>query len=918
VDPYIDPSVANRNVELSMAKIASSEASLTSLTVTGEKGIAIFDPLGRIRGSSAFALNDEGHILIPDVYGNMNMHGNAIRNAVIDNAVLTSVKEGSFKKLSLASGQRNSLAVFDYDGEIVSSGASLQFDPAAGTLQVAQIGSVKLTGKVDGNNQELTNVIISDSTVRDLKSVSTSDITISSLAASPKGSEPGRNRLVSTNSAGRLEVLSGQSVQLEQLEVSDLSVRGTLSLDGATIKNAKLDPATTDFGSPKELSVGELTITSMVGSGGTTVSDTVLLSVNKVGKVVNSRTARLEELSVGNLLSVGREGSIVVDGLRQSLVAVDEDGRMVSASSLSAPLSLQTARIKEATVNTLSVTSKAELQALQISSLARPGSRSVSEVLIADKDGLLTSTADLKMNTLETVSLQVAGSASVGQLHIADVPASPKNPSKPGVVLYLADSGEISKTNEPFLTSLRVSQQVQVDGSLVINSLVGSGHADDSTASKAYMKGHPDATALLAVDGAGVLQRSKDAVIEKLTVTGALQSLGGVSTSSLKLTGEEYTSHSLLSVVDGVAVSTTAPVVTSLEAKTATITNLSVENIRLTGRTSGQRMDHNLSGNDHVRLLSVDQSGDMQTLSASEMVQSLMSNLPPVSNGHFETLNVKQDLLINNLRFGSESTKQGGILTVAADGKVSVADNNYLQLGSLTTRSLDVEDVLTVQTLKLRTGKINTGSILTMSDTGEVVGVDNFSYLGGVLSAGTLKASSLQGDMDATGATLTKPRIVGARIQNSEIIIPESVAFGSLVVRSQSGAITAAASAGIDATGALVTTSIKAPSNNQKVNIDNAQLQDVLVNGGDLKRVHIVECETLAVSNDVAIMGNTNIEGNLNVQGSVVGSRPYMDSSDIRFKKDVKPIKNALEQLRHIDAVCLFCFVGFFYYYCFR
>jgi hypothetical protein len=127
-----------------------------------------------------------------------------------------------------------------------------------------------------------------------------------------------------------------------------------------------------------------------------------------------------------------------------------------------------------------------------------------------------------------------------------------------------------------------------------------------------------------------------------------------------------------------------------------------------------------------------------------------------------------------------------------------------------------------------------------------------------------------------------------------------------LTLRIQDGTIAAAGSAAVDATGAVVTNVIKPAPGSSKVTVESALLVDSVVSGGELKAVKSVETVKLSVTNDVSIGGNTHIEGNLNVQGSVVGSRPYMDSSDARLKKDVEPIKNALQKLMQLDGVSCF------------
>ena len=76
-----------------------------------------------------------------------------------------------------------------------------------------------------------------------------------------------------------------------------------------------------------------------------------------------------------------------------------------------------------------------------------------------------------------------------------------------------------------------------------------------------------------------------------------------------------------------------------------------------------------------------------------------------------------------------------------------------------------------------------------------------------------------------------------------------------------------------------------------------------------------VSTATLSVSEIAEFLSDVVIDGTVTVHGSVVGSGPYVDSSDARLKQDVVNITDAL------DAVCslrgvrknMFLFVLFLY-----
>lgn len=52
------------------------------------------------------------------------------------------------------------------------------------------------------------------------------------------------------------------------------------------------------------------------------------------------------------------------------------------------------------------------------------------------------------------------------------------------------------------------------------------------------------------------------------------------------------------------------------------------------------------------------------------------------------------------------------------------------------------------------------------------------------------------------------------------------------------------------------------------------------------------------------------ISGSVSVEGSVIGSGPYVDSSDARFKRDISPIDNALDKVCALNGVVICTFSG--------
>ena len=129
----------------------------------------------------------------------------------------------------------------------------------------------------------------------------------------------------------------------------------------------------------------------------------------------------------------------------------------------------------------------------------------------------------------------------------------------------------------------------------------------------------------------------------------------------------------------------------------------------------------------------------------------------------------------------------------------------------------------------------------------------------------------------------------------------------------------------IDDTGSLIVDSIKPRSQSssshlvsdslstagdkssigQNVKIHAALLQKPTITGGSFTAIDSIQVHKFEVTGreNTDIAGSVFIGGSLDVHGSVVGTGPYMDSSDIRYKSEIVPIKNALKKVCELHGV---------------
>ena len=82
-----------------------------------------------------------------------------------------------------------------------------------------------------------------------------------------------------------------------------------------------------------------------------------------------------------------------------------------------------------------------------------------------------------------------------------------------------------------------------------------------------------------------------------------------------------------------------------------------------------------------------------------------------------------------------------------------------------------------------------------------------------------------------------------------------------------------------------------------KATLSSPTLTDASISAADIKT------NTLSVSGVAELGSDAFVDGSVNVRGSVIGSGPYIDSSDKRFKTNITTIESALDKVMRLEGV---------------
>lgn len=102
---------------------------------------------------------------------------------------------------------------------------------------------------------------------------------------------------------------------------------------------------------------------------------------------------------------------------------------------------------------------------------------------------------------------------------------------------------------------------------------------------------------------------------------------------------------------------------------------------------------------------------------------------------------------------------------------------------------------------------------------------------------------------------------------------------------------------GVNSAGFLKTNGFVPMSNEGSISITKATMSDSTLTNVVISDAASISTQSLSVKGSADFSADIFVDGSVTVRGTVMGSGPYVDSSDIRFKRNISPITNALDKV---------------------
>jgi uncharacterized protein YjbI with pentapeptide repeats len=288
-------------------------------------------------------------------------------------------------------------------------------------------------------------------------------------------------------------------------------------------------------------------------------------------------------------------------------------------------------------------------------------------------------------------------------------------------------------------------------------------------------------------------------------------------------------------------------------------------------------------------------------------------------------------------------TAAGGVAVVGADGRLTFPDklgyssaDSSLSAPRLRTRALELQDGVeggvavvgpsgelifpkkleyssadsSLSVPRLRAGALSV-------DTAEAETLTVTDLTATAMTASMITVSKIKGDVNCSDAALLQPKVRGGRIENADYV--SGAIIQSPALAGQKGRLVEAG-----AGGELVVSEVMYDMDSQTLSVGRLAVEEIVgldkllrasdlladqtlhnvtISGGRLEGISVILVDSIDIKGAATIDGETFITGSLTVSGTVMGSGPYVDTSDGRFKEDIRRIQQPLHTLGRLEGV---------------
>lgn len=645
----------------------------------------------------------------------------------------------------------------------------------------------------------------------------------------------------------------------------------------------------------KSVKAGGLSITGLTLAGGAL---TDLLTANSDGVVSTTTGLNVNSLLTHSLTSseVTITGSLLLSGVASpGYLTVGAAGEVSSSAALVAAL---------ATVEKLQV-GETMTNSMHILGLSGAG----GSLLSVDEVGKVQLSSEVKIakvsvGTTATKELEVLGRVSLNGLS--------RSESEVGEILYRTEAGDIAVTDSALLTSvtattLRVPGRAFFSGSVFIQDMplgllsIGNG-------------GQVQSSANIHLPEGGIMRTPSAQIDESLTLNGKLEMIGNrYQVFDPKMEFNEVLAFPLgLNRADGAV-----EVMTSLVG----LRELSAQNVTVKGSLT----------TDSLRIEGVSELGRPAVLSVGSNGLVLASSTIDVEIIYASTVEVSGSLSAADVVLDSlKVVPPGTLLCSKENGKFGPVDSaSVLKTTSIAVEGdLSVSGRLQLTSIKPGVAVVDEGGLIASSGdvaldslrVGKAATINEMTVLGSITMPGMSAVNKpLQGVMTLDGAALAftrqlsldavtaKDLTVGGRASLDKVTIGTLTKENSGLLVVSSGEVGVTSDIAVQQMTATRLTVVEIrPPDKSGVAVVDARLsgRTILEEGAKITKAASIETNTLSVlSGPTFFRGAIDIEGNLDVRGHVMGSGPYHDSSDHRFKTNVTEVHGALAKVRALKPV---------------